>query len=296
MFDEDSTRRALRTLADEPAPPATTTLDAVLRRGRRRVFMQRAGAAAGVMAVVAVIGVSAVLLRGGTGDDLEIATPPPSPSSQTDDTPWPTGWREVPMPPDMTRSGEHCQDLNASPLPPEPDVGLLPQEQVVQAYNSAIAEVTGEQPVTVSRDWRANSPKHTSPRGYIVNEISIDAVPGNGQLQLEVGQYGGTPSQIADVMVTGYGNCAPPARYVAEDGTVLQLYQADTFTPLQPMQHLQIYRPDNRFYVITSAGFSSEDMREKPDGSSSIVDGRGMLPTSQGELASIGLALVAKLG
>lgn len=291
MFDEDSTRRAFRTLTDEPAPPVTTTVDQVLRRGRRRVFAQRAGATAGVMAVVAAIGVGTVVLRGGPAEDLQIAdsTTPPA-TTTTSAGALPPGWREVPMPPGVDKSGENCLDMNAPTLPREPDLELLPEERVADAYRSAIVEVTGDQPVPVSSEWMANSPKHDSPRGYIVNEF-----PETGQLQLEAGRYGGTPAQIAEAMVTGYGNCEGPSRYVAEDGTVLQLYELDSIGPLVPIQHLQVYRPDNRFYIITSVGYVEADVKERSDGTSSITDGSGTLPTTPNELASIGLAMAAEL-
>ncbi|MDT7787900.1 MAG: hypothetical protein QOF58_6319, partial [Pseudonocardiales bacterium] len=53
----------LRGALDTPAPPPTTTLDHVLKRGRRRVFAQRAGAMLGVVAVVAGVGFGAATLN-----------------------------------------------------------------------------------------------------------------------------------------------------------------------------------------------------------------------------------------
>lgn len=292
MFDDDAARRALRTLTDEPAPPVATSLDEVLRRGRRRVFAQRAGAVAGVVAMVAAIGTAAVLLRpGDQGGSVEVATSstaPPAPRAPAGPVP---GWRYVGVP------TEDCVNKGVDHLPPAPTIGLVPRDVVQPALVKAVDQVTGHLPVVVSAGWEEYTAKEQGPRGYIYSEIPVGENPddGNGQIQLEAVRYGGTPGQMADASVHVYGNCEPPARHVLADGTVLQLYGIDTFNPQQPVQHLQIYRPGNRMYAITAAGYSEADMitvgqARTPRG------GRGTLPVRQEQLADIAVRLVEKLG
>lgn len=299
MFDDESARRAFRTLTDEPAPPPTTTVDQVMRRGRRRVFTQRAGAAAGVMAVVAAIGVGTTLLRGG-GEDLQVGDGPPTSTSEGPSgalDPLPPDWEQVPMPDRIVRSGANCQDPHGPELPPEPPLGPLPEQQVTEAYEAAVGQVAGDEPTVTTSEWTNNSPKTSAPRGYVAIEIPVGGgASGNAQLQLEVSRYGGRPDQIADATLTAYGNCVAPARHIAPDGTILQLYPVETLSLRQPIQHLRIYRPDNSAYTVTAAPFSEADIEYRKDGTASVNGGRGKLPVTQNELMGIGLALVIGLG
>lgn len=302
MFDDDAARRALGTLADEPAPPVATSLDQVLRRGRRRVFAQRAGAVAGVMAVVAAIGVSAVLLRPGdqqNGVHIADSTTPAPPGSTSVAPPSSTmagprnpvppttlpGWEQMEFP----ARTQNCQQP-FSPLPPEPQIDILPQDVVQPAFLTAVDEASPVGPRVTLTEWQADDPKLSGPRGYIAAELPMAG--GNGQVRLEAGRYGGTPEQVADASLTTYGNCAPPQRRLLPDGTIMQLYPAhgeDTASPTRP---LQIYRPDNRIYIVTAAGWGEADMT--PEGG--LSGGRGALPLSDAQLAEVATELVAKLG
>jgi hypothetical protein len=291
VFDHDAARRALRTLTDEPAPPVATSLDQVLRRGRRRVFAQRAGAVAGVVAVVAAIGVAAVLLRpGDQGGGVEVATSSATPTTPPAPAGPMPGWRY------LERSAD-CVNEGTANLPPPPDVALVPRGIVEPVFLNAIGAVTGHEPVVVSAEWKEYTPKENGPRGYVHSEIPVagGTDDGNGQLHLEAYRYGGTPGQMADASVNVYGNCEPPARRVLGDGTVLQLYAVDDFHPEQPTQHLQIYRPDARMYVITTAGYSEADMVAVGGGASTPVGGRGKLPATREQLADIAERVVANL-
>jgi hypothetical protein len=291
MFDdEDTTRRALRTLTDEPAPPVATSLDHVLRRGRRRVFAQRASAVAGVVAVVAAIGVTAVLLRPGGGDQVHVAdqTTPAPPSSASTRTPPLPGWTLVEIP-------ANCHDNVDPGLPGEPQIPLLPKEVVEPALTSSVDTATGHPAMIVSSNWMGNSPKHDAPRGYVQVEIPVAGTDGNGQVQLEVTRFGGTPDQAANADVGTYGDCEPPARHVLADGTVLQLYPVSENEPQIPTQHLQIFQPGGREYILTSAGYGVADLQPVGGGSFSVASGRGKLPTTEAQLADIALGMVAKL-
>jgi hypothetical protein len=290
MFDDDTTaRNALQTLNDEPAPPPTTTVEQVLRRGRRRVFAQRASAVAGVVAVVAAIGVTAVLVRqGGAGDGgVRVAesttTAPPAPTG-----PLP-GWRTIEI------DEATCTQNPLINVPGTAPDALLPQAVVEPAFVAAVVAVTGPGASATTAQWEGYSPKADGPRGYVVTEIPMS--DGNGQLQLEAHVYGGTPTAKADASLYAYGDCKAPARHTLPDGTVLQLFQRDNFDPEQPMQHLQIFRPDGHEYIVTSAGWSEADMVPVPGSTAHAIEGgRGDLPTDDAQLAEIATTLVANLG
>jgi len=288
-MNEDAARRALGTLNDEPAPPVSTTLDEVFRRGRRRVLGQRVASVAGVMAVVAAIGAGAVLLRPGDGPDgVQVAgtttTAPPS-----DKVAVLPGWQLVELP-ELNTDGTSCQPRHDSGLPQPADVSLLSQNRVSTAFTGAVGTVTGDAPTITMVSWEGYSEKAMGPHGYVAVEIGMG--DGNGQLQLEVDRYGGTPTQAADASVVAYGNCDRPMRRVLADGTVLQLYPADRSDPLQPHQPLAIYTPGGHQYIVTAAGYGQEDVSAAGGASTS---GRGRLPTDDTQLAAVALELVAKL-
>lgn len=287
MFDDDdAARHALQTLNDDPAPPPTTTVEQVLRRGRRRVFAQRASAVAGVVAVVAAIGVTAVLLRpsepSGGVQVAESTTAPPAPTG-----PLP-GWETIEIDESVCKQNPL---INVPGIAPD---ALLPEAVVKQAFTGAIEAVRGPLAGAATAQWEEYSPKADGPRGYVVAEVPMDN--GNGQLQLEAQVYGGTPTAMADASLYAYGDCRPPARRTLPDGTVLQMFQRDDFHPEQPMQHLQIYRPDGREYIITAAGWSEADMFPVGGGASTPKGGRGKLPTTEAQLAEVAEKLVTNLG
>lgn len=277
MFDDDAEGRALRSLVDEPAPPVTTTLDDVVRRGRRRVLMRRASAVAGVVAVVAAIGVGAIALRpDGTtevADGPTVALP---------------GWETVDL------SGRNC--LSPETTLPEPEVPLLPEDVVTPAFVAAVKEGTGVGPVNTASNWTPDTGEFPPPRGYVSVEVPMDG--GNGQVMLETGRHGGTPLQAAEERIGESGNCGSVHRRTLPDGTLLQLFPATAFVPEMPEQRLQIYRPDGREYIVISAGYSQAEgvpitfrHGETPKG-----NGRGKLPTTEAQLATIAQTLVANLG
>ena len=299
MFDDDNAaRHALQTITDDPVPPVATTVDQVLRRGRRRVFVQRAAAAAGVMAVVAAIGVGAMLLRPGGGvqvGDSDPAGPPgltttvspptskPSLTPPTPLLPGGTSWAPVEMPADAD-SGSGCVQMEQPP--PDSAVALLPEDTVKHAFSNAVAE-TITQPVSLTSSWQEHSPKQGgAPSGFIEGVVVMDG--GDGGLQLEALRFGGTPVEYADWSRRSYGNCDPPWRRVLDDGSVLQLFQVDDFNAKKPMQHLQIFRPDGRMYIITSIGITESNA----DGSGKM---RGTWPVGSAGLGDIAERLVSNL-
>jgi hypothetical protein len=287
MFDDDNAaRHALQTLNDDPAPPPTTTVEQVLRRGRRRVFVQRVSAVAGVVAVVAAIGVTAVLLRPSEpSGGVQVAEPTTAPPAPTGPLP---GWETIPIDESV------CKQNPLINVPGTAPDALLPEAVVMPAFTGAIEGVRGPLAGAATAEWSEYSPKADGPRGYVVAEVPMAG--GNGQLQLEAQVYAGTPKAMADASLYAYGDCRPPARHTLPDGTVLQMFQRDNFHTEQPMQHLQIYRPDGREYIITAAGWSEADMVPVADSTAYTIEGgRGDLPTDDAQLAEIAKKLVAKL-
>lgn len=299
MFDnDDAARRALQTLTNGPEPPVTTSFEQVLRRGRRRVFMQRASAVAGVVAVVAAIGIGAVLLRqgdpsGGVQVGGTSATSPTAPSSPRAFEEL-SGWQPVTMPPDAGGEGSSCMSREQGAS--RADAVLPSQEKVTGAFADAVKAAVGSAPTTtLAPNWQSNSEKFEQARGTVAIEVGMDN--GKGQLQLEVSPYSDQPVAAADRANTVYGNCEPPYRHILADGTVLQIYPAETFHPEAPSQPIRIYRPDGFLYVITAAGYSEADFVDVPNSSAKALEGgRGKLPTTTTQLATIAEGLVTMLG
>lgn len=277
MFDEDTARGALQSLTEEPAPPVTTTLDQVVRRGRRRVFMQRTSAVAGVIGVVAAIGVGAMALRPGGGTDVAdgptVALP---------------GWETVDL------SGRNC--LSPETTLPEPDVPLLPEETVTAAFVDAVKKGTGQAPVGTASNWTPDTGEFPPPRGYVSVEVPMDG--GNGQLMLETGRHGGTPLQAAEETIGEFGICEEVYRRTLPDGTVLQLFPVNNAIRNMPDQALQVYRPDGREYLVISAGYGQAESSPITfkNGETPVGKGRGKLPTTEAQLATIAETLVTNLG
>ncbi|MDQ3788700.1 MAG: hypothetical protein M3422_15830, partial [Actinomycetota bacterium] len=198
------------------------------------------------------------------------------------------GWETIPI--DETT----CKNNPAHHVPGTAPKTILPQALVEPAFTSAVRSVVGKEPTTAEAVWTDFSQKARGPRGYLAVEVPMDN--GNGQLQLEAEAFPGTPTQMADASLYGYGDCRPPARHVMPDGTVLQLFQANSLHPEQPTQHLQVFRPDGSRYVVTAAGWSEADMVPIGGGGYGIEGGRGKLPVTQEQLADIAIALLKGLG
>lgn len=265
MFDDDTARRALQTLTDGPAPLPTTTLGQVLRRGRRRVFVQRAGAVAGVMVVVAAIGAGALLVRqDDPGDSVRVGG-----TSRAATPEWPDGWALV----DTRTADGAC--MRTEQQPTEGNAQLLSQPVVQQAVLDAIRAVLGTGALMVSANWNLNPPDQDTPRGIIVVDVPMPG--GTSMLQLDAGGFGGTPQHAADWWSTS-GTCDRPYRRVEADGAVLQLYPASA-GPGMPIQQAQVFQPDGRMYFIVTG--------PRPDRKDQLIDVR--------QLAAIAIRLATDL-
>jgi len=294
MFDDDAARRALQGLDDEPAPPITTTLDQVVRRGKRRVLAQRASSVAVVVAVVAVIGIGAMLLRPGdeSGGGVRVGD---TPVSTTEPTPPPStmplpGWKAIEVQLDLDGS---CP--SGVPEPAQSHDMMPSKDRIRTVFTAAVADALGTTHLPL--EWK----KYESSSAFVVIEVAMDNGP--GQVQLEIATYGGTPLQAADASISPEGTCAAPYRRVLTDGTVLQLYKDVTFSAKAPAQKLRIYRPDGFMYIITSAGYSDGDYAASgmdPSGANPTgeppMSGRGKQPLTEAQLAIVGLVMAKGIG
>ncbi len=303
--DHDRTRAALRAVADEPAPPAATTLDLVVRRGRRRALVQRGATVAGVVAVVAAIGVGGVVLRSASaGEEIGPAgtsttapagtTAPTAPSSAATSTQRgepPSialppavvlpGWRLVDVP---GQDRGHCQ---APPPDAEPDLGLPPRQVVHDRLVSAIRAQTDTQPQTVGVSWEPFSDKRGAPWGIIT--LNVPMRGGTGSVQLQVDRFGGTPARAADIDAVSDGPCASPSRRKLDDGTILQLSPPGGEPAAD--ERLCVFQPNGRLYRLDVAGHGGSGRAVNGDGGYTIDSGR--LPLDAAQLAAVAEALAA---
>ena len=259
--DEHETGVALRVLREQPAPPPLTTLEQVVRRGRRRIRGQRLGVLATVVAVLAA-GAGAALALWSPG------TPPGPPGVElATDFQWPeslAGWSVV--------EPASCAGSGGSSAA---DVAILPREVVEPAFVTRVAEVTGGQANLTVSLW------DVPPRGYSEVEVPVDQAWGSVHLEATVASSA-PPSAAADADVGVYGVCAVPLRRTLVSGTVLQLYAPDVRSPFAPVQHLRTYLPNGRLYVLSSAGWSRAD-----DEGGVVRRGRGKLPLDSQQLAEV---------
>ncbi|MFC3899198.1 hypothetical protein ACFOWZ_47700 [Lentzea rhizosphaerae] len=257
MNVEDELRGAL----DVSAPPATTTLDDVLRRGRRRLFARRAGAAFGAMAVVAVIGIGGAVWNQ-AGPSVPLGNP--------------GQWPRVS---ETAREPMHPNDPNR-------DCGIqLPAVPLVRNFGGVA--FSAEQ----LRSWRKKAQAVISPVDIdseivedVLNTYDFDVVDerGTGSVRLSAGTFSGTPSEAADEAVWANGSCEPPRRAEARDGTVYQLYDLRWESPTKT-QTLHVYRPDGHvFRIVQSNRGRAEPSR-----------GRETLPLTVEQLVKLGPAVAA---
>lgn len=251
---------ALRALEDEPAPPMTTTLEQIVKRGRRRVFGQRLGVLAVVVAVLAA----------GAGGALALWSPESEPEPEatqlTTTYPWPdqlTGWSVI----QPGQCGAPSERPAAKPI--------LGREVVEPAFVAAVAAVTGAPANLALSSWDQET------RGYVEVEIPVDKSWGSVHLE-ETRQLAQPPAAAAETDLGAYGLCTAAMRRTLDSGTVLQLYAPDARSPFAPVQHLRAYLPSGLIYVVTSAGWSRADNK-----GGVVRTGRGRLPLDTAQLADV---------
>ncbi|MDX3657864.1 hypothetical protein PV646_11180 [Streptomyces sp. ID05-26A] len=288
---EDELRGALNV----SAPPPTTTLDVVMKRGRRRVFAQRAGAMLGVVAVVAGIGFSAATLNQ--------AAPPPQQADRPDagpatvehaltwprvDTPpqvpygtWtpaksaapPAGWSvaEIPLCNMKPSQRQEKLDLGAVVFNPE----------AVDAWLDQARKLLPE--VTIG----AATPNADS----TAYEADVSDSRGTGSFRITVGRFAGTPLQAANDALWETGDCRPAQRTEIA-GSVVQLHDVRPFEPFQSLlQPMRVYRVDRSVLQVELRNFGSPDITDDPKNPGMRARtgaGRPTLPLSDEQFGRLG--------
>jgi hypothetical protein len=261
----------LRGALDVPAPPATTTLEGVLRRGRRRLLVQRAGAVFGTLAVVALIGFGSVVW---SWNQVGPVTPLGSPGD------WPRATEAEGKPLDWRNPDGPCGTQ-------------LPTALMVRGFGA-------EQLTTDKlRTWRDKAQElipalafgaHPVLDDLNMYEYVVTDDRGTGSVRLSAGVFTGSPSKAADQALWVTGSCQAPRRAIAADGTVYQLYDEVTETLWKTgsaqsaparMQTLHIYRPDGSAFRIDQFNTVPTNLDKR----------RESLPLTGGQLVRLGSAI-----
>ena len=255
MNIEDELRGAL----DVPVPPPSTTLDDVLKRGRRRVLTQRAGAMLGVVGVVAGIGFGAMTIN---------AYKPPAPADDVDygpavvlhDVDWPRVQVAQRTP---TDSESGCAPAG------EPNVGQDPQgADRLSAWFTRLQGVAPEMQVT--------TPEQRNDYNY---QVEVGDNLGPGKVRRQRGFFSGSPLEAADAAVWATGSCAPPQRITDASGAVYQLYDPRPVPESGAIsQALYVFRPDHKVFRVEQLNLGLNSTRST----------RPSLPLTQEQFASLG--------
>ncbi|WNV91512.1 hypothetical protein [Umezawaea sp. Da 62-37] len=283
----------LRAVADFTAPPSTTALDDVLRRGRRRVYALRAGAVAGVVAMVAGAGFATSALRSVPAQTQS------ADGSSTTGAPLrgaPERWRVADLPA-QTPLPATPNDL-AYPVPKcsahwEDQVAelrtALPRQAVADGVGMVVDKVAGG--IGVVSEPKTAVLRPGTPEADYHWWVDLTDVGGTGSVDVGEGRYPGTPQEAADREAFLYGNCEPPNRMATDDGTILQYTPFIVSEPFQTVaQAMRIYRPDGVVVEIVQRNFGSRDFRVNDAGTDfdRLSAGRGTLPLDVEAFRSIG--------
>ncbi|MEV6716590.1 hypothetical protein AB0M48_31660 [Lentzea sp. NPDC051208] len=293
MNIEDELRGAL----DVSAPPPTTTLDVVMKRGRRRVFAQRAGAVLGVFAVVAGIGFSAATLNQAAPPPQQADRPDAGPATVEHATGWPrvdtapqTPYRTwspaASAPPSAGRAVVNIPLCNIkAPAVPRPmGLGAEPMApELVAKWRGRVEELLPE--MTISKVIRF--PSHT------FYEFDVSDSGGTGSIRIWAGRFTGTPKASADDGLWETGDCEPARRLVQPDGSVMQLHAVRPFEPFQTLtQALAVYRKDGLLVQLEQRNYGSPDFTAdnpaNPGATRRTGAGRPTLPLSEEQFSRLG--------
>ncbi|MGW4208248.1 hypothetical protein ACWEIJ_09705 [Lentzea sp. NPDC004789] len=261
----------LRGALDVPAPPAATTLEGVLRRGRRRLFVQRAGAVLGTLAVVGIIGFGSVVWNWNQATPM---TPGGSPGD------WPRASGVVRKPVDLNNTNGECD--------PQMPTALMVRGFGAQRFSTDQLRRWREkaQEVLPSLELGAQAVQDD----LNMYEYEVTDERGTGSVRLSAGVFTGSPSNAADEALWSVGGCQAPRRVRAPDGTVYQLYDVVSSTlwdttsqksaPAK-MQTLHVYRPDGSAFRIDQLSVVTTNLDKR----------RESLPLTESQLVRLGPAI-----
>jgi hypothetical protein len=286
MTGDDQLRDALRSVVEAPAPPARTTLERVVQRGRRRVLVQRGAAVAAVIGVVAAIGVGGVLLRSATaGQGVRPAgtslSPAPASAAPPPRMKLLPGWTWAPMPTTPGEGGDGCADYLSGH--PEGTLERVPpdtEDFVRGFFIDAVREQAGIEPKDAG--WQP---------GHNILEFEIERDGNDGFFELTIDSYGGSADKAADADAASTLDCDPPQRRTLDDGTILQLYSVEAGGGVAARRDVAVYLPGGRYYLL-----SVGDVGGQGEDAWSVAGGRGPMPLDDTELADVARTLADLAG
>ncbi|WP_018683499.1 hypothetical protein [Actinokineospora enzanensis] len=205
-------QRALHALLVGPAPAPSTTLDLVIRRGRRTRAARVGTSTLAVLLFIGLVGVAITCLR--TPSELEVANSRLV-GEQVDWPRVPGDGREPSGPQALvTRNGVLVYQCGI----PQ-DLGVATQE-TSGSFRDALRSALAERGAHVGY-WGEDPASR-----YLIDiPVSVDG-DGSASVAVSTGDYQGTAAQEADVLMFAAGNCLPPKRQRLGDGTTAQLYPA----------------------------------------------------------------------
>ncbi|MCG8920908.1 hypothetical protein [Lentzea sp. CC55] len=284
----------LRGALDIAAPPPTTTLDAVLKRGRRRVFAQRAGAMLGVVAVVAGIGIGATTLNQAAPAPQHADRPPATteralawPRVNTPpQTPYRTWSPASTAPPPAGRAVVDIPlcDIKRPSVPRNPGLGaeqLAPE--LIARWRDRVREVLPEMTIGEVSGYPSN----------VFYTFDVSDALGTGSIRIWAARFSGTPQASADDALWETGDCEPARRLVRPDGAVMQLHSVRPKEPFQTLtQALAVFRVDGLLVQLEVSNYGSPDLTAddpaNPAATRRTGAGRTTLPLSEEQFARLG--------
>jgi hypothetical protein len=290
----------LRGALDTPAPPPTTTLDHVLKRGRRRVFAQRAGAMLGVVAVVAGIGIGSTVLNR--------AAPQP-PADQPNNGPatvehmleWPRVEIPAQQPYGTWRPGPSAPPPVGRMVPEVPLCDMKTPTQPIALGTQALSAEFVPKLIDLVRRELPEVTVDNAPGNSVADAIELDVADagGTGSIRIAAGRFTGTPLWHADDALWATGDCKPARRLYGADGLVVQLHSVRPYEPFQSLvQVLEVFRKDGLLLRLELRNFGSPDMNPDPNQPGVLHRtgaGRPTLPLTEEQFSRLGPA-IAEVG
>ncbi|ANZ37031.1 hypothetical protein BBK82_14090 [Lentzea guizhouensis] len=255
MTIEDELRGAL----DGPAPPPVTTLDDVLRRGRRRVAVRRAGLAGGVLAVVAAVGIGGVAWTGAAEPELPLVASP-------------ADWPQV-----------SCGEAGPQPEVARRMDNFLPSTTQMQAWRHSAQDVLPNRVAGLELVGEATNLAGVHRGDRTAFRIDVRDGEGVGSLRFALARFEGDPAAAADSARWATGTCAATRRFTSADGTVFQLYAPAVEAPSQELrvQALYVFRADRLAFRVEQVNAGRTSARPT----------RETVPLSEVELVKLGAAV-----
>ncbi|SER45813.1 hypothetical protein [Actinokineospora terrae] len=263
---------ALRDLLAGPAPAGTTSLEEVVRRGRRLVYVRAAKTSTIMVLVVGLITGSLSWLQGAQMPPAVLRLLP----SEAD---WPRVDLRPSTTPRLWNGGGPPRYV--CPVTGEPQVGYGEVSgAVLGVTRTAVSKVLSKTKIGY---WDAL----TGGTSGTLADLDLTDTNGVGSLAVRSAIFTGSPTSFADALAFTDSNCEPPKRLVTQDGTVVQVYPEVPSEPYVTLtMRARIFRPNGSLVVLEVRSFGSVHLRQTADGAERLP-GRTTLPMTEAQLAQV---------